>query len=499
MKNLMYYNVKRIIRQQYFRVWILFFVLCVIIGIQFTILLQAEYVYDPQDAGHILNEGEKGLILFDYGGAENYPLFEYKYYEKLEPIFLPTDLYKEGYIFTGWDIPNVNNVLYLNNKETTTCRAQFKKNYYNEHNPIIIYTNELEYESFEAKDYAAMNVKADEIYINGPYKITVYSKENFEGKGTQINYYQDYSGRIKSMKVQEIKSDSILCNSYDSECINMLLHKFAPRFWWAKGEQYFADNVENALVNMERVMSNMGYMFIIRDFVYSKMYYKYDMPYIFGDLLNAKVYGFATEKEYNYIDLQYFVFTPFNYGKELFGMPFGNHIGDWENIIVRLYRYEQDGDIYYKPILMNFKAHSFNYFLPWDEIEIAEETHPVCYLAKGSHGIWNTPGEHTYINYVIVKLSDECNRGICWDTWTNDILETYSYDVRTKIGVGVGNSVWNTIFDIDFYNPDSNSVVLWGNMAWESEVTLYPELDSGPSSPQAKVTMNDYYSMNKTK
>lgn len=136
---------------------------------------------------------------------------------------------------------------------------------------------------------------------------------------------------------------------------------------------------------------------------------KYMNDYLHGDVNNQKAYAFAVEKEYKYLDLTYFVFTPYNKAKEVAGIQFGNHIGDWEHITVRLMNYQENEKNYYRPVIVDYPAHSFRNYVSWYEIETVEETHPVGYTARGSHGMWEDAGTHVYVDAKVVKLTDECS------------------------------------------------------------------------------------------
>jgi hypothetical protein len=69
--------------------------------------------------------------------------------------------------------------------------------------------------------------------------------------------------------------------------------------------------------------------------------------------------------------LQYWFYYAFNDG------PINNHEGDWENIVVVL----QSGT----PVWAGYSEHQGGAKLPWSEVEKEGETHPVVYVARGSH------------------------------------------------------------------------------------------------------------------
>jgi hypothetical protein len=86
------------------------------------------------------------------------------------------------------------------------------------------------------------------------------------------------------------------------------------------------------------------------------------------------------------------------------------HEGDWERVAVRVV--EDD-----EPTGMTYWHHrsSETCFLPWDEVEKAEEGHPVAYAATGSHGSYPTVGKQ----YRRWASDDQTSKGEQWSTWNS--------------------------------------------------------------------------------
>ncbi len=152
------------------------------------------------------------------------------------------------------------------------------------------------------------------------------------------------------------------------------------------------------------------------------------------------------------VNLAYYFFFPYNYGKnECVGIKikpedpclgkqyrFGNHVGDIEGCIVYL-----DTDL--NPYKLYFGAHQFDFDLDWNsnqfikvndngvvDIDNSKNTHPVVYLAYGSHGTWISGGDHDYTpqtdalkiagavaNLKLVDVTSTFADGIPWMTWKN--------------------------------------------------------------------------------
>ena len=355
-----------------------------------------------------------------------------------------------------------------------------------------MYTDEFSFtEYYDVGDYEKLKVKATDVYLDGGYKVTVFSGENFTGKQTKVYYSGKFSGFIGSMKVEEVKSDSIQLASLSNEEKEKLLKTFAPRIWWDENEEFSASSVEFAAENMKKELAPLGNLYYLEEL---------DSPrfmntFLHGDLEGAKAYAFAVEKEYKYLDLCYFYYAPFNLGKNVVGMEFGDHVGDWEHISVRLLCEEKDGKLYYRPVVVDYSAHFMRNYVAWDEVETVEGTHPVAYTACGSHGMWKESGTHVYVNALIVKLKDYCSQGTAWDLWQEGKLETYAYDAQKHLGEGIGSSRWNRDFDLDCFT-EGGGVTIWGNKGWCPPIQIYPRMDAAPSGPQNKQSLNNYYTFN---
>lgn len=466
----------------------------VLIGVAAIFLMNSTYHYDPALSSRSLAEGETGVLTLQYNGADGKPESETIRYSKLEALTLP-EVSKQGYHFSGWTIENlfVGNEVTLNAKKAT-AKAQFDKDYSAVNSACAIYTDDASFTEYAAGAYESINKKAVDVYLDGGYKLTVYSKENFAGKETKVYYSGMFSGSIGSMKIEAVNSEAIEISTLSNEEKVMLLTTFAPRIWWDENEQFFASSTEFATQNMDKILMPYGYGYYLKEMDSPK----FMSAFLYGDQAHAKACAFATEKEWKYLDLSYFFFAPYNKGKVIAGMEFGNHVGDWEHVTVRLLKEERGGTLTYRPIIVEYSAHFFRNYYAWDEVEKAEGTHPVAYTACGSHGMWKDSGTHVYVNAVVVKLKDYCSQGTAWDLWKNGNMETYAYDALAHKGEGIGESRWNHDFDLD-YGDVYGGVTIWGNTGWCPPVQVYPRMDSAPSGPQHKKTLDDYYTMSDKK
>ncbi|MCP3668962.1 MAG: Vps62-related protein, partial [Gammaproteobacteria bacterium] len=102
---------------------------------------------------------------------------------------------------------------------------------------------------------------------------------------------------------------------------------------------------------------------------------------------------------------------------------YGNHVYDWERVVIR---WKDD-----QPETIHLPAHGakISTTAPWgnDAIEY-EDNRPIVYAAKGSHGVYPSPGKVVWetikigavgIDLYKRELIDEMDRGYLWDTQNN--------------------------------------------------------------------------------
>ena len=151
-----------------------------------------------------------------------------------------------------------------------------------------------------------------------------------------------------------------------------------------------------------------------------------NLPFLYGTGPTAPVYAIVTQKSEEIIDLTYWFFYPYNLGKKVcIGFrvgdvcvgckkEFGDHIADWEHIIVRTKNLE--------PTQVYLSWHgSGSTFAYGDTTSIAYEgTHPIVYSAYGSHGTYPKPGAYMYRKLPNGdNLTDIAGKGKAWRSWDN--------------------------------------------------------------------------------
>ena len=162
---------------------------------------------------------------------------------------------------------------------------------------------------------------------------------------------------------------------------------------------------------------------------------------------------------------------------------FGNHVGDWEHVTVRLSNY--------LPHKMYIGAHNFGGEYDWngqtfkkgsEPVKISRDGHPIIYAAEGSHGNW--VGNKRYV-YKKLKnkdtLVDYTDTGIEWRTWEN--LQAIPFK---KNGGYTGIDSW-----LNFKGRWGNRKMDCGIFKIYEKIANQCQLNSGPTAPNWKGVMQN--------
>lgn len=325
------------------------------------------------------------------------------------------------------------------------------------------------------------------------------------------------------------------------------LSKYAPRVWLAdyepdhpEGEIYFPSSVEWSFEHLNRIWYKDRWWLATKEGLDSPSDV---LPYFHGcdgtstnipcDLTNTPVYAFwdkvkfdVSGQEVEVHDLIYFMYYPYNRGKELVNTIWGNHVGDWEHVSVRLTpQWDEQNGWSLRPAQIYLSAHDFGRAYLWDEIDkamgdgvflptiLAQEgsalhnqsryveqagtvgqtnslfTHPVVYAAWGAHGNWRDPGAHVYQHTPVGVLVDYTGQGTAWETWRSVVA--FDYDTQS----GLGGSTWPEWMRKEYtdenygnINPASGPIFRWGNDEWwcDTLISGYCRLENGPTGPVDK-------------
>ncbi|KAI5835592.1 hypothetical protein K523DRAFT_318928 [Schizophyllum commune Tattone D] len=188
----------------------------------------------------------------------------------------------------------------------------------------------------------------------------------------------------------------------------------------------------------------------------------------------------AVQKD-GFVDVFYFYFYSFDFGNDLFGIVFGNHVGDWEHSMVRFVNGE--------PTHVYLSAHSSGYAYTYDAIA-KEGKRPKVYVADGTHANYAITGTQEY-TFAGSLITDDTDEGPFWDVALNYRGYWFDNDTTTFTiagGAGTGGAA---------QDAEGAHWLLWKG-AWGDQE--YPEDDdrqycvfdischyvNGPTGPLAK-------------
>jgi hypothetical protein len=374
-----------------------------------------------------------------------------------------------------------------------------------EHLPVVLYADaewngaskEFGLGDYDWDDLGIGNDTLTSLRITPGYQVTLYWDAGYGGSSVVLT--QDivnlksinFNDRTSSFKVQAISpldSSCIAVTSFDDTTKASLLSEFAPRIWMAQGETYWASSVEWAMDYMERYYDYGWGKYCLRT-TEPLNTPTTKLPFFSGNQASARCYAFWSEKDFNNIDLSYWQYCPYNYGKVVLGMEFGDHVGDWEHVTIRLSKFTYQGTTYVKPTMVALPYHSSISLYRFDEMaKVTGTNHIIAYSAKESHGMWKDAGNHVYQNIVIAQLTDVCSAGTAMDCW--NILNTYEFSPTSLTGRGLGSTAWPSYFDIDYENSYSDSVFRWGNPG-QGTAFGQPILSNGPAGPEGHDALYD--------
>jgi hypothetical protein len=328
------------------------------------------------------------------------------------------------------------------------------------------------------------------IRVRPGYKVTLYEHSGFSGASTVVTTdipnltSLGFNDRVSSMRIESISpldSTSVQVSAFDDFFKASMLNRYAPRIWMASGEIYWASSVDWALTYLQRYLSARDNTYCYKT-VQTMSSPTTKLPYFSGNQGTALIYSFWVEKDFFNIDLSYWMFCPYNYGKVVLGQEFGDHVSDWEHVTIRLTRFAYNGVTYVKPVLVNYPYHSSQLTYSWANVtKVSGTDHVIAYSAKNSHGMWRDAGSHVYQNIVIAQLTDDTSAGTQWDTWNT--LKTYEWFARGWWGRGLNGMTYPSYFTDNYINR-------WGN---ETQGSAFgqPILADGPRGPEGHGTLWD--------
>jgi hypothetical protein len=161
------------------------------------------------------------------------------------------------------------------------------------------------------------------------------------------------------------------------------------------------------------------------------------------------VYG-RVVPEGDRIVLQYWYF----YYDDVYSYPFATlgafwqaHEGDWEVVNVVL-----SGDE--EPLFVGYSQHCLGQRRAWSGVDLADGTHPIVYVALGSHANYFTPGLHQF-------------NPVCVPAQVTAILNAFHLPPPADVVSGDGPAVDGTIHQIEAGHPAWMSFPgFWGELQY---------------------------------
>ena len=138
-----------------------------------------------------------------------------------------------------------------------------------------------------------------------------------------------------------------------------------------------------------------------------------------GEIKDAPATLIVVDKGNGWVDSFWFYFYSFNLGPFVLGSgPYGNHVGDWEHLLVRFYKG--------KPMIVWISAHGGGgayYYHNLEKLQV-EPDHPIIFLARGTHANYVSVGQHPHdLPYdILLAFTD---RGPLWSPVRNYLGYTY--------------------------------------------------------------------------
>eukprot|EP00051_Salpingoeca_urceolata_P007824 m.100920 g.100920 ORF g.100920 m.100920 type:complete len:627 (-) comp15425_c0_seq2:75-1955(-) len=268
------------------------------------------------------------------------------------------------------------------------------------------------------------------------------------------------------------------------------LHKFAPRIHMHPRERFFPSTValtyqklDEGEYQVELGTDGNGstHTYLIAPLSDSSDFSHPHFRGCRGDFAKAAMYAYWLPNDLGVVDMAYFVYYPYNRGKERASTVWGNHVGDWEHITVRC-MIQPDRSV--EPFLVSLAYHSDNHFVKWDSSSLNKHnnTHPIVYSALDSHGFHHRAGSFEY--QTTLGLTDETDdNSNPWDTWNTG--EFYCLDPEAKTINGNADN-YPSWMDGDFTNIRARVISRWGNPEQDSLFGRVARLEDGPTGPRHK-------------
>jgi hypothetical protein len=111
------------------------------------------------------------------------------------------------------------------------------------------------------------------------------------------------------------------------------------------------------------------------------------------------------------------------------------HEGDWERVAVTL-------SLTLKPLGVRYYQHATSRFVPWKRVPLTAGTHPIAYVAKGTHASYASPGSTRLCLSSSACLVDQRDQGRAIASWKDGLIP-----VRSRPWYGFGGA-WGRVGEL---------------------------------------------------
>jgi Vacuolar protein sorting-associated protein 62 len=202
------------------------------------------------------------------------------------------------------------------------------------------------------------------------------------------------------------------------------------------------------------------------------------------DGTNSSVIIGVDHSDQGYYDAFYFFFYAYNLGNAVFDivkyLEFGDHVGDWENVMVRFNTTTE------QPTMLFYSQHANGEAFTYDAVE-KQGDRPVGYSATGTHATYATTGIHDHtipnLNSPFGPLEDKCDQGTLWDPTLAALY--YTYDPVAGTFAAADDAGANPVGFLNFKGQWGDDQIPSGQ---RGQVILFGEAKyaSGPTGPEDK-------------
>ena len=268
----------------------------------------------------------------------------------------------------------------------------------------------------------------------------------------------------------------------DSSVQHKISKRYSPVLYFSEGEDFFPIEVKSYLDHsqlmeripfflkdrvvsdsvtpavLERNSSKDYYLRLRKENCTGIASYYQKIRKTYSRTIYSKLFEVKNSPEISFVLYYWFFF----WGSKAGSVNFTWHQCDWEMFMLYLNRD-------YEPIYIGLSQHYYGSVKNWEDIN-REECHPVIYVARGSHGLYLSPGKHKayYDKNKKWRLgSDICEAALHWSPGNYQIVV-----LNDSLGWLNFKGYWGTLTTTrlpgpKFRHPKDPSLTMWRNpLGW---------------------------------